>query len=181
MAQLQELMGQFVPSTQVWDVSEIHKTDVTSPEFKELIIRLYQNLNNHAIALNDKDSGVYDVQEYICGQSYFPTSVGGASSDAITPLPRAVYRKVFDFGALLNAIPKNLAHDITLTPELMFTRIYGATCDPINHIYLPLPYSSATLISNIELQVNDINIIVTPGSDRTAFTKTYIILEYLKI
>jgi hypothetical protein len=35
--------GMFIPTTQVWDVSEIYSTEVTSPAFKELLVRLYQN------------------------------------------------------------------------------------------------------------------------------------------
>jgi hypothetical protein len=33
--------GIFVPTTNVWDVSQIYEIDVTSPQFKELLVRLY--------------------------------------------------------------------------------------------------------------------------------------------
>ena len=48
--------GLYIPTTSVWDVSEIYSTDVTKPEFKELLVRMYQNLNNMAMATNNKDS-----------------------------------------------------------------------------------------------------------------------------
>jgi len=53
-------VGSFVPTTNVWDPSEIYSVDVTSPRFKELLVRLYQNVNLIAVVLNTKDSGYYD-------------------------------------------------------------------------------------------------------------------------
>ena len=44
--------GAFVETTQIWDASQIQEMDVNSPDFKELIIRLYQNMNKIALALN---------------------------------------------------------------------------------------------------------------------------------
>ena len=36
--------GSYIGTTQVWDVSQIYDIEVNSPEFKELIVRLYQNI-----------------------------------------------------------------------------------------------------------------------------------------
>ena len=40
--------GAYVVTTNVWDVSQLYSIDVKSPEFQELLVRLYQNVNNIA-------------------------------------------------------------------------------------------------------------------------------------
>ena len=37
--------GAYAPTTFIWDVEQLQHIEVTSPEFKELLVRLYQNLN----------------------------------------------------------------------------------------------------------------------------------------
>ena len=63
--------GTFIPTTQVWDVTEIKEVDVTKPEFKELLVRMYQNLNTMALTINNKESSFYDTQETVKGQAFF--------------------------------------------------------------------------------------------------------------
>ena len=67
-------LGDFVPTTNVWDVDMIQEVEVNSPEFKELLVRLYQNVNAISTSLNARDSGYYpNNQIYINGQLFFPT------------------------------------------------------------------------------------------------------------
>ena len=162
-----------LPTSEIYDVSEISSMDVKSEEFKELIIRLVMNANRQNLAINGKDTGIYDVLETITGQSYFPAPTRNTQ--------RGGYRKCFkDFGALPNNAAKTIAHGLTLTAELMITDMWAIACDPATNTYLKLPYASPTLVNNIELNITGANIVVTTGSDRTAFTKTYIVIEYLK-
>lgn len=173
-----EDVGQFVPTTQVWDVSDIYSMDVKSPEFKELIVRLYQNIGNVTQVINNKDTGVYNTAEFLCGQIYFPNPnpIAGQPNDF-----RQVYRKVIQCGALLNTATKTVAHGITITPGLFFTRIYGTTKDPVANRWLPLPFTSpGALAGAIELWVDGANVTIITGSDRTMYTQTNVILEYLK-
>lgn len=163
-------------TTEIYDVSEISSMDVKSKEFKELIIRLVMNANKQNLAINGKDTGIYDVLETVTGQTFPP--VAGRTGQ------RAGYRICFfDFGALPNSPvtgPKTLAHGLTLNTALMVTNLWGMAADPVTNTYLKLPYASPVLANNIELNVTGANIVVTTGSDRTAFTKTYIFIEYLK-
>jgi len=157
----------------IYDVSEISSMDVKSKEFKELIIRLVMNANKQNIAINGKDTGIYDVLETVTGQTFPP--VAGRTGQ------RAGYRMCFfDFGALPNTAVKTLAHGLTLNTALMVTNLWGMAADPLTNTYLKLPYASPVLANNIELNITGANIVVTTGSDRTAFTKTYIFIEYLK-
>lgn len=172
-------IGAFVPTTNIWDPTEIYSTEVTSPEFKELMVRLYQNLNIMAIVLNLKDTGYYDTEEFVTGQKYFPLS-GATSLSATTPDFRQTYRKVIEFGALPNTGTTNVAHGITVDANTIFTRIYGVANNQAGTLYLPLPYASSTAANNIELSVGNTNVTIITGSDRTAYTVTYIVLEFIK-
>lgn len=173
------ISGSFIPTTFIWDVSRIHEIEVNSPEFKELLVRLYQNLNNMALSLNSRDAGYYDVHEFVNGQLYFPnpayTSLSGT-----TPVYRQVIRKVINFGALPNTTTKSVPHNISIVPTTTFTRIYGTSNDLTDEIFIPLPYASSTAADNIELNVDFTNVNIITGSDRSAFTITYVVLEFLQ-
>jgi hypothetical protein len=170
--------GMFIPTTQVWDVSEIYSTEVTSPAFKELLVRLYQNMNMISLVTNRKDSALYETSEFVNGQTFF-SDPALTSASPTTPAPRQVYRKVLNFGALPNTANKTMAHEITITAATTFTRIYGASSQP-STTFVPLPYSSSVAANCIEVWVDATNVNVTTGADWSAYTTTYIILEYLK-
>lgn len=159
--------GAFVPLTFIWDVGEIYQTDVNSENFKLLLVRLYQNLNSMQMLLNLKDTGSYDTLEFVNGQTYF------AAGDV--DVPRQVYRKVVIFGALPNSGLKSVAHNMTITPNLTFTRLYGAASDLANQSYLPIPNS------DIKLEVDATNVKITTAANLTDYTTTYVVLEYLKL
>jgi len=172
--------GAFVETSFLWDVQQLQSIDVTSPEFKELLVRLYQNLSKMALVLNIKDTGHYQTLETVNGQLYFSNPAYN-SSTAITPTLRQVYRKVINYTtALPNAGTATIPHGITCTASTTFTRIYAVANDTTGLNYIPIPYASTVLINNISLTVNATNVVIVTGSNRTNFTKTYIILEYLQ-
>jgi len=171
--------GAFVPTNLIWDVEQLQQVDVKSPEFKELLVRLYQNVNNIALVLNIKDTGQYQLSEYVNGQVFFSNPLVVAGTGQPTE-DRQVMRKVINFGALPNAGTKSVAHGITCTPRTTFTRIYGAASDTTGFNYIPLPYASPTLVNNIELNLDATNVNIITGSNRTNFNITYVIVEYLQ-
>ena len=179
-------IGQFIPTSYIWDMAQLQSTDVTSPEFKELLLRLYQNLNSMALSLNAKDSARYNTDEFVNGQLYFPNPAMN-SSTATKPEERQVYRKVINFGALPNTATKTVAHGIQIVPPIgainqgfTFTRIYATASDPINGLYVPIPYASSVANDIIELWVDRLNVNITTGADWSAYTVCYVVLEYLK-
>lgn len=173
------MFGAFGPTTNVWDVSQVYSTDVQSPEFKELIVRLYQNLNLMWLLLNIKDSGYYNTQEFVNGQLLFPNPALSSSSNT-TPTFRQIFRQVIDFGAL-GIASKSLPHNITVTSATTFTRIYGAASNTTLQTYLPIPYADTTAIANnIQLDVTATMVTITNGIDRSAFNQTYVVLEYVQ-
>lgn len=175
--------GAFIPTTTVFDVSAIYSTDVNSPEFKELIVRLQQAVNNISLTLNIKDSGYYTPVEFVNGQLFFPEP-HTVPTTGQTSIYRQVFRKVINFGALPNNATKSVPHGLLIhnainNLKFTFTRIYGAASDLVNNEYIPLPYASSTG-DNIELYVTNTDVVVKTASDWTSYTTTYIILEYLK-
>ena len=168
--------GAFLPTTSVWDIDEIKNADVNSKEFKDVLVRLYQNLNNIALSVNIRDAGYYDQTEFINGQLFFPDP-SLVSTSSQTPEYRQVFRKVVNFGALPNSSAKSVAHDLTINANVSFTRIYGAASDPIGFKYIPLPYAGSGQIS---IDIDSTNVTVTTTSARSSYTTTYIVLEYLK-
>ena len=156
----------------VVDTSKIDSIDVKSPEFKTLLTSISDNVNNLLLSINSKDIGIYDATETLAGQSYF---------DPDRQVQRPVYRKVIDFGVLHNAAGNTqIAHDLDADWSYKFTRIYGTTSDPAGQIYLPIPYATSTAADIIELYVDDTYINITVGKDRSAFTTTYVVIEYLE-
>ena len=167
----------FLQTSYVWDVSEINQLDVNSSEFKELLVRLFLNVNQIINAVNAKDAGFYYTSEFVNGQTFFPVA---NTAGYVETKPRNVIRKVVNFGALPNTASKSVAHGITTSANTIFTRIYGAATDPTAQTYLPLPHSSPVLANNISISVNNTNVIITTGANFASYTTVYVILEYLQ-
>lgn len=163
--------GSFVQTTQVWDVSALYDVEVTSPAFKELLVRLYQQINNMALSLNLKDTGYYITQEFVNGQQYFSTTNNQNTL-------RSVFRLVVDTGALAAGV-NTVAHGLTIGTTWSFTRIYGVATDIAGGNFCALPWASAGGANNIELAVGNANIVITNNSGFT-FAKSYVVLEYIK-
>lgn len=171
--------GLFVPTTNIWDVNQIYAIENIDADLQELLVRLYQNINVISLALNLKDSGYYTIQEFLNGQVFFPNPALTATSPT-TPVYRQVFRTVVNFGVLPNATTKSVAHGIAITNTYSFTRIYAAASNQSGLSFIPIPYASPVLINNISLDVDATNVTIVTGTDRTAYTLTYVILEYIK-
>jgi len=172
--------GAFVPNTFIWDVQELKSIDVNSPEFKELLVRLYQNLSLMADVLNIKVTGKYPRAEFVNGKLYFPNPANSSASPAL-PAERQVRQKLIYYSAPLpNAGTATIPHGITCTTMTTFTRVYATASDTTGLNYIPIPYSSPTLANNIEIRVDSTNVYIITGSNRSNFNITYIVLEYLQ-
>jgi len=159
--------GAFIPTTDIVNITDF--------------VDLRAALNNMALMINIKDTGIYTQTEFVNGQVWFPNPAY-TSQTAKKPIERQVYRTVVNFGTLPNTGTTNVAHGITFpNPNTVsFTRIYGAATDQAGGSYLPLPYASTVLANNIELSVDNTNVSITTGADQTAYTICYVVLEYIK-
>ena len=80
--------GAFVPNTFIWDVQQLQQVDLNSPEFKELLVRLYQNLGLMCDVLNIKDTGMYQVTELVNGQLFFSNPANNSSTKPVLKAPK---------------------------------------------------------------------------------------------
>lgn len=146
-------------------------------EQSELLITLTDIQTETANAVNLREIGQYDLVEVLNGQFFF--TVGDNNTK------RLAYRKVFylvNANPLLPAIAigatSTTAHGIT--GETFFTRISAtAVTDVVD--YRPIPYASATLVTDqIEIKVDATNITIINGATSQNLMKVIVVLEYLK-
>lgn len=116
-------------------------------------------------ASNDiKNQGVYSETETKIG-----TWIDG----------KPIYRKIIDFGALPNTSEKQVLHNITNLK--MVVSMVGTSKNPNLNVIFNIPLSStSSLSSNIYMFATATGITIGTGSDRTAFTETYVAIEYTK-
>lgn len=166
--------GQFLATTAIFDVARLYEVDVTSPEFKELLVRLYQQVNNLALSTNNKKSGYYLEEEFITSAIYFnPTSV--PINDPLQLRPE--FRKTFNIGPVPPGALAPFPHNLPITNTWQFTHIYGVASDNIGFNYYPMPFASAG--ATIELRVTLTDIIIV-NNTAINFTSCIVTLEYLK-
>lgn len=171
--------GMMLPTTNVWDVSQIYAIENISPELRELLVRLYQNLNTMALAVNLKDTGYYTLQEFLTGQLFFPNTLNGEQTPS-TPVFRQAFRKVINFGPLPNAGTRSVPHYIDINSGYSFTNIMGTATGVVPFLSIPIPYASGTLNKNIELSIDDAFVYITTSIDYSSYEICYVVLEYIK-
>jgi hypothetical protein len=168
--------GPFLPTTNIFDISPLYSLDIDEG-LRELLVRLYLDLNRTALVINDKDSGIYAAMVTTNGQSFFPNPIL-ASNTTPQPTYRQVYRMVVNFGALPNTGTKSVPHGITVTSQTSFTRIYGCSSNQTSLEYIPLPYVGIGG-GSVELYADATNVNVVTSSNLSAYNVTYIVLEYI--
>ena len=165
--------GSYVPTTSVWDVSRLYEVDVNSTEFKELLVRLYQNINNIALVLNTKATGYYINQEFVSGKLFF--NPGANPNDTLQLRPGFLMTvNTGALGAGVTAVNHNIA--VTNTFKWMF--IYGAATNTGTIVGYPLPFAGAAG-NNIEVSVTATQVLINNNSGIT-FTDSQVTLEYCK-
>ena len=167
--------GYFLRTTVSLDVARIADVKVNSEEFKELLVRLYQAVNDIELAVNAKHTGRYLPNQFVNGKQWI------LNNDFNNP--RQVYSVYVNCGALPSTGTNTIAHGIPNINSLYtFVNIYGTASDQTGLEYIPLPYSSATDITyNLEVSVDATSVyITTGGNDYSAFNASYIVLEFIQ-
>lgn len=168
--------GSYIPTTTLWDITSIYDQDVNSQQFKELIVRLYQTVNNISNNVNLKETGYYPEKPFLCGKLFFPNPSNTELTGTAEPQYRPAYRIAINFGALPNSTTKSVAHNLTLGSQASFIHIYGTAKNPGGNS-IPLPYPSA---SPVELYADSTKVYIKTTSDYSAYTTTYVVLEYIQ-
>ena len=169
--------GLVVPSTPSVDVSSLKGKGLDSPELTELLVRLYQQIGAISIASNQKDIGLYILNQGYNGQQWFPNPAAYNTSGL-----RSVIRVTINFGALPDAGTKFVAHGITVTSTTTFTRIYATASDTTGETYIPIPFVSVSgtiSAGNTEISVDNTNVYITTTGNGSNYNVCYVILEYI--
>ncbi len=152
----------FLPTTQVFPEDDSQRLIVHTDTYTQIS----QNVNIRQL-------GTYDKIEQVAGQFFF--------NDTTPSAKRLSYRQVYSIGAIAQGATSITAHGITgVNTTTTFTHIY-ATCvtDVIDN--RPIPYASATLVTDqIEINVDGTNINIINGATAPAITSAIVVLEYLK-
>jgi hypothetical protein len=137
--------------------------------FQDTLSLLYKRIAN---SVNTKEGALYALKEQATFQLYYT---------ATDPQKfRSVYRTVVDCGTLPNAGIKLVPHGIPFDADYTLTRMYGASTDPVNLVYVPLPFVAVNPINSIGIFPNGTNIVIETGINRTNFTRTSVVIEYMK-
>lgn len=163
--------GAFVPTTNEWDVGRLYEVNVNSDEFKELLVRLYQNVNIISLVLNLKSTGYYLNVEFGNSNQYYNLTIPAQF--------RPGFQISVDTGAL-NAGVKSVPHGLSpQTPTLWKAmKIYGGATIAATPAFYPLPFASATG-NNIEVTITATNVVINNQSGQT-FTDSTVTFEYVK-
>ena len=163
--------GYFVPTTPNYDVQLLQSIDVNSQEFKDLLVRLYETVNQVSLALNAKDTAYYPEQEFNTGGILFNQTITNASQQP------QIFRRRVSTGAL-GAGVTTAAHGLNPTATWQAVAIYGAATDSAGPTFFPLPFAGVG-IGNIMVTIDGTNVNINNNSGST-FTDSYIIFLYVK-
>lgn len=151
--------------------------DVVPEKWEEARPFLVEILKKITNAVNIREIGWFLDEELLSGQAFIPgiPPAGNSSPSQF----RQILRKVVDFGALPNTGLKTVPHGITFDSNFTLTNLYGASTDPNALLAIGLGHAASSP-NQIELYLTSTTINVVTGSNRSNFTRTFIIIEYLQ-
>lgn len=134
------------------------------------LIKLTSNYTDISQAVNVREISIYQNQQ--------PVITGQQFSDVGTnQVKKYTFRNMFYFAAIASGATLTIAHHITGLVQC--TDIHG-TCVTDVVDYRPIPYSSATLVTDqISVLVTATDVVITNGATAPDITSGIIILEYL--
>lgn len=162
--------GMFLPTTYTFDVDRIQEVNVNSQEFKELLVRLYQNISNICTAVNLKEVGYYPIGQITTGKQLFPNPVYN-SSTTNAAVYRPIIRYTMNFGALPNTAAKSVVHGITMTTSFIGFHIYATATDTTGLTQIPVP--------NSWILIDATNITITTPANLSNYNECVVVWEYI--
>ena len=176
--------GMFLQENSVIDTGYVNTLEQFKPDdLKQLFIAISEAIDKLNKTVNQKDSALYPLLEFVTGQQFFPDPTL-SSTTARPPVARQTTRRTYLFPPLLNAGTQTLAHGIDFNNNVSFVDIWGeANAVGLVKQTVSLPFVSVSgnvVAGNIEIYLDAININVTTTGDGTNFTKNYVVVEFLK-
>lgn len=153
--------------------------DAAPEKWEDARAFLVEHLKKISNAVNVRTIGWYLDQELLAGNAFIPGAniAGNASPQQF----RQVLRMVVNFGPLPNAGTKSVPHGIVFNSNFTLINLYAAATDPIALIGFPIPYADPiALINAVALTIDSTNVNITTGTNKTNFTRCYVVIEYLQ-
>lgn len=140
---------------------------------------LTESLKEISNAINQREIGFYLDEELLTGKSFFPGTTAPGNNPGVF---RSILRKVVDFGALPNTNIKSVPHGILFDINFSLIQIWGAATNPITFQAIPIPYTEVQVpaLGNIQLTMDSTNVNIVTASNRSAFTRCFVIIEYIQ-
>ena len=163
--------GVFLPTTVNFELGLLQDVDLNSPQFRELLVRLYQYVNQISLVVNQKTSCYFDTTAFVDGNLFFPNP---NTPVANTPIYRNEIRKVIQLpDGLPNTTTIMIAHGIPVTTAWTWVGAYGAATDTSNGYGYFIPNNGVTVY------VDNTYVYITTSSDLSAYNYGLIVLMYL--
>ena len=94
---------------------------------------------------------------------------------------KPVYEKTLDCGTLPNTTTKSVSHNISNLKNIVSLNGVAINNSGTNTVQIPLPYGNPSNINNtIAIRINGSKLDIITGSNLTAFTYSYVIIQYTK-
>lgn len=138
-------------------------------EARQFLVEMLKKISN---AVNAREIGWFLDEELLAGKNFIP---GTNNNQAF----RSVLRTVVNFGALPNAGTKSVAHNITVDANFSLVSMWLSATDPINFVGFSLAYYSIAA-GDIKLSYNATNVVVTTTNNYSAYTTSFIVMEYIQ-
>lgn len=136
---------------------------------------LVEHLKKISNAVNIREIGWFLDEELLSGKAFVP----GVAVAGIPQQYRTVFRKVIDFGALPDTATKSVAHDITFDANFTLVQLYAASTNPTTLSAIAIPHVGIPATNAININIDAANVNITTASNRTLYTRTYVVIEYL--
>ena len=140
--------------------------DVVPEEWPQARQFLVEHLKKITTGVNNREVGTFYDVEVLSGKRFIPADNSQE--------PRSVLRKVIDVGTLANSGTTTEPHGLTVDANFTLVAMWGGTTDPVAFTAASMPNQ------DINLSLDSSNIIVTTTSDYSAYTRSYVIIEFLQ-
>lgn len=154
--------------------------DAIPDEWQDARAFVVEQFKKLANAVNLREIGFYLDQELLSGKAFIP-GINETLDQGNSQQFRTVLRKVIDFGTLPNATTKSVLHEIIVDYNFTLVFMGAYATDPVGLISFPIPYADPNTLANaVSLTMDDDNVNITTGSNRSNYTRCFVTIEYMQ-
>jgi hypothetical protein len=149
--------------------------DTVPEKWEEARPFLVEQLKKISNAVNLREIGWFLDVELLSGKQFFADQSLTGTSEQF----RSVFRKVIDFGTLPKSTTKSIPHGIVFDANFTLVSMWLSATDPVNFVAFSLAYWAKNAPGDITLNMDDTNVNVVTNSNYNAYTRSYVVIEYL--